>query len=637
MTDTPYRPRSLRVSDPTGEDIDALLERAYALRSQDSRQMLALAEEAQAQAEHLGDAARSASALLHAAMARNGLADYPAALELARSAAIRFAQLGDGDNEGRALNSVGNALWRLGDFAGAQSHYETSLGLARKLGNLQREASVLNNLGNVAADQGHYPEAMQFYLDSMEVATRAGDKEHAHTVLNNLGETYEKLGDLAEALESHLECQRQIPDSDHAAAALSKYNIGRLYYKLGDPDSGLAHFQESLRLSRIIGNRHYESLALSSIGEIEEQLGRHDGARHYYEEAIGLQRQTGDKAGMIETLRHLGALRQRTGDGAGALQNLENSLQLAQALGDPYQLVQTLIAHALQKLTQGDPATARAETETALSQAEHQGFQEQQLDAHRALSAILEAQGDAHAALGHLRAAGALDKTLFSETAGRRIQQLTARHQMERSRQEAEIARLKNVELASANRDLADLNATLQQLNAEKSELLATVQRLAIEDALTGLYNRRHFDTALRAEFERAQRFGRNLSLAMADLDHFKNVNDRFLHQTGDSVLQIIANILRQSVRGVDIIARYGGEEFVLLFPETGVEAAARVCEKIRAQIAAYPWNPLALGLVVTISIGLSDDLSQGPEELVRAADRKLYEAKNAGRNRLIA
>ena len=636
MTETPFRPRSLRVSDPTGEDIDALLERAFALRSQDSRQMLALAEEAQAQAVILGDEARGANAQLHAAMARTGLADYPAALELARLAATRFATLGDADHEGQARRSVGTALWRLGDFAGAQAEYEASLRLARQTGNRRLEASALNNLGNVAADGGHYPEAMQFYLDSMEVSQRCGDP-NIHTVLNNLGETYEALGDLAKALEYHLECQRKIPEDDHSAAALSKYNIGRLYHKLGDPDNGLQHYQECLRLSRIIGNRHYESLALSSIGEIEEQMGRADGARHYYEEAIGLQRQTGDKAGMIETLRHLGMLRQRTGDAAGALHDLENSLLLAEELGDPYQIVQAQVAHAQQRLAAAGPAAARCEAETALAQAEHHGFQEQQLEAHRVLSAILEAQADAPAALRHLRAAGALDKTLFSETAGRRIQQLTERHQMERARHEAEIARLKNVELANANRELADLNGTLQQLNAEKSELLATVQRLAVEDALTGLNNRRYFDSALRAEFERAQRFGRHLSLAMADLDHFKKVNDRFLHQTGDGVLQIVAKILRQAVRGVDIVARYGGEEFVLLFPETGAEAAARACEKIRAQIAAYPWGTIALGLSVTISIGLSDDLANGPDELVRAADRKLYEAKNAGRNRLIA
>ena len=162
------------------------------------------------------------------------------------------------------------------------------------------------------------------------------------------------------------------------------------------------------------------------------------------------------------------------------------------------------------------------------------------------------------------------------------------------------------------------------------------LERLAVEDALTGLFNRRYIDGRLREESQRAQRYGRIFSVALADIDHFKRINDTFSHQVGDEVLKHLANVFREEVRGVDVVARFGGEEFILLFPETSDTQAASVCEKIRASIEGHNWAEVADGLGVTASFGVADSsVGADVNGILHDADELLYRAKHSGRNRV--
>ena len=154
---------------------------------------------------------------------------------------------------------------------------------------------------------------------------------------------------------------------------------------------------------------------------------------------------------------------------------------------------------------------------------------------------------------------------------------------------------------------------------------------MANTDGLTGLYNHRHLQERLAQEIERAERYGRPLSVVMADLDHFKAFNDTFGHPSGDEVLIEVASTLRHVSRASDILARYGGEEFTLILPETGDSEARVVAERARECVAA-----LRLEAGVTLSLGVASYRPGGSkEELIGAADAALYEAKRQGRNRV--
>ncbi|MES9992781.1 MAG: GGDEF domain-containing protein [Candidatus Thiodiazotropha sp.] len=164
-------------------------------------------------------------------------------------------------------------------------------------------------------------------------------------------------------------------------------------------------------------------------------------------------------------------------------------------------------------------------------------------------------------------------------------------------------------------------------------------RRISLEDPLTGLANRRALFEAMERLFNRAEACAQPLSLMIIDIDHFKQVNDRFGHQAGDAVLQHVATTIKQRLRINDIVGRIGGEEFLAVLPESPPEGAMRVAEELRQSVAAKPVVADNQEIGVTISIGLYSSVrllsSQTPDNVIATADKALYRAKTNGRNRV--
>lgn len=178
----------------------------------------------------------------------------------------------------------------------------------------------------------------------------------------------------------------------------------------------------------------------------------------------------------------------------------------------------------------------------------------------------------------------------------------------------------------------------LQSRDVLLQDALERLRSQAVTDELTGLFNRRHLWNALEAELVRARRKRTPMAVMLFDIDHFKDLNDRWGHEAGDTVLQGIAQVVRRVVRGSDIVARYGGEEFVVVMPEAGEEVAMLRARELRVRIAelALSYTGQALGKVtVSIGVAVSADASQSGDLLVREADGAMYEAKTRGRDQV--
>ncbi len=172
------------------------------------------------------------------------------------------------------------------------------------------------------------------------------------------------------------------------------------------------------------------------------------------------------------------------------------------------------------------------------------------------------------------------------------------------------------------------------------SDLVHTADELAElakTDGLTGAYNRRYFFAKLDEEWSRHQRHGRPLSVLILDLDRFKSVNDSFGHEAGDHVIKRVAALCVTAKRDSDTFARLGGEEFGFLLPETSLDEACRLAERVRATIGAEHWSTVPGVTKATASIGAAEagSLMNSPADLIRHADKALYAAKRAGRNRV--
>ncbi len=178
----------------------------------------------------------------------------------------------------------------------------------------------------------------------------------------------------------------------------------------------------------------------------------------------------------------------------------------------------------------------------------------------------------------------------------------------------------------------------LARIIRELEESKQALAELATTDSLTKLKNRRMFYTQAAQNLIACRRFGKDMSLLLLDIDHFKKVNDTFGHHAGDAVLVVVANLLADMVRGVDTVARFGGEEFAILMPETNRLGAAVLGERIRSAIEREQISVDGQHIPVTVSIGittLAAEQVESIDQLLNIADRRLYLAKNSGRNRI--
>jgi len=369
---------------------------------------------------------------------------------------------------------------------------------------------------------------------------------------------------------------------------------------LGQTAQAIACFEESLAEQRRLGDLRYQALTLAALAASLEKLNRPQEAQAALRRSLELSTQVFDPSNLVRAGAHLALLELRLGAREAALEQAQAALKL----GDPQPEVRV-------RLCLGVAAQDGVGLERALAVAQAHDLKPLMCEVYEALSEVYAAE--------------ALEHRLLEEENQRRLLGLAAQF-------EADQAKARNSELEK-------LNAALLEANQENARLLTELRAqsrlLELQALLTGLWNRRYLDLELPRELERARRYGHPLSVALADLDHFKAVNDRFSHAVGDRVLREVAHIFQARCRAVDIVARYGGEEFVLVLPETGPQDAWGLLESVREEVRTHDWVRICPGLEITLSIGLAQ-LTDSLEHLMSRADTALYAAKQSGRNRVV-
>lgn len=183
------------------------------------------------------------------------------------------------------------------------------------------------------------------------------------------------------------------------------------------------------------------------------------------------------------------------------------------------------------------------------------------------------------------------------------------------------------------------ISSIRRNLGISRSELeksISIIREMAIRDELTGVFNRRHLMDLLEDEKNRASRGGSLFSIAMLDIDHFKNVNDAYGHLMGDEVLRTVTTVIRDVLRNTDFCGRYGGEEFLLVLTQTDINGAMLCAERVRASVGQSLFPNLGPDFRITVSLGLTEyRIREDVEETISRADEALYRAKKAGRNRV--
>ena len=259
------------------------------------------------------------------------------------------------------------------------------------------------------------------------------------------------------------------------------------------------------------------------------------------------------------------------------------------------------------------------------------GVLDEEVKAWGLLAESLETQGDTAGALLAYKDLRERERKWLDQRANTRMRASTLMTDLDAARHEAnEEHRLRD--------EIAKAHAALAIESAERSARTGELYRQSREDALTGLPNRRDFSERMAEEFRRAELILQPVCVAMVDIDHFKRVNDKFDHAAGDQALIRIARRLRGALRSGDLVARLGGYEFAVLLPNASAADARALCERLREAVAATPVTLANAVHRVTISIGVTTYVApESTHEVLLRAHTRLYGAKTAGRNRVIA
>lgn len=543
----------------------------------------------------------SLTSLAHASEAARQRGDYVEGARLARDAIALAHSLAQVSEQANMLRLLANQLLRTGDMEDAARAAGEAAALEAKLDNPAGRARALTLQSMAYLELGLTEEALETLAVSLEIAQRLRDPELLFWAYNRVGNAHSNLGKHTEARNF---LRLALPFSTGLGAESKFCILNNLASNAADIAAQATEGHDSARLADALtsGLRH----ALDAL-----ELAR--AANHPYREAI--------------CLGNYGMLLSFTGDQAGATTAIARSRDIAIRKGYVSLLLDADYGLARIATRMGDIAVAIARFEALLPGLIESDEKPVVVEVHRLLSDLYQDSDQPGQALAHYKAYHGLESRMRSSIVETRMRMVTSMTELSAALLEAERAKL---ETRLHQMQLAELETERRELLLRTHDL----DRKAHEDDLTGLKNRRYAHGAL-AERLAACPPGQTVCVAMADADHFKSVNDRFGHSTGDDVLRRLASLLSAGLGPDDFVARLGGEEFLLVM--TGrTEAMAAACEARRQSVEDGPWSDIAEDLAVSISIGFAAVGAGEPvSDALARADTALYQSKSSGRNRM--
>ncbi|MFV9504958.1 MAG: diguanylate cyclase [Oscillochloridaceae bacterium umkhey_bin13] len=507
------------------------------------------------------------------------------ALALAETAQRQAEQGGDQFNLVTALVQQAHCHVWLSHFSLALGQGLTALTQAEHLTDYDGWADLYLALGRAQLNLANLAEARDWLQRAQHSAVAHDQYNLAADALNVLGVTAFRLTEYDQALEAYAQAEAiYIAQDNHYSRCKVLINRAEAYSKQGRASEALASAEAAHTYAQTVQSRFWQAYTLHTLGQVYADQA------HYAE----------------------------------AIAPLEASLPVAQEVGSPYIGMVSRIALGQIYQRSNQVAAALAAFEDSLQQAEALDHTLYRYRCHEALANLYETTGDWQMALSHYKQFHRLKEQVFNEQNMARLQNLEVVNQLAQMRQAAQ--------------NYQQRNSALEAEIARRTALEQELQHQASTDALTGLANRRAFLHQAELVLGQAQAQHRRLSLAVIDLDHFKQINDFCGHAIGDRALQMVSAVFQSQIRTGDVLARFGGDEFVLLLPDTDQAQAVRVFERVRQQLRANPLTANETSLLLTLSVGVTSltHTNETLDYLLARADAGLYKAKRAGRNQVM-
>lgn len=507
-----------------------------------------------------------------------------------------------------SLNQRAHALYRE-KSAEAQALAEEACSLSVLIGYKQGYLHGLINHGRAFTLQGGYQEAIPLFAHALSLAEESNLVAIIAEALQEIARAHFAVAEYDVALQYWSRCL----DVSHSAQAHDAWlraliGLGQIYNAHGDFTSALAHHRWALSSWKEGDDPALYVSAAINVGVDLYQQQRLD-------EAVEILQQTRSTNSEQKAEIHsiLGLIHLAQGAYAVAEQDLKSALEINRAQGNALGYATNLLSLGRLSMAHQNYGPARSQLEKALEKANNMGTPHLLLQIELALAENYEASSEWQQALYHFKRYHELQQQLSRHASPHRIQAMEMQLEVEKARME---------------------NVQLRRKHASERQERRRVERMASEDTLTGLLNRRGLEQSADSLLVLAND---PVSALMIDVDHFKVTNDTWGHETGDKVLRQIGALLKSGCRQGDLVARWGGEEFAVLLQNRDCIQGAEVAERLRRLVQEWTWERIVPGLAATISIGMAQYQPDGDlASVIQLADEKLYEAKRSGRNKVV-
>ncbi len=513
-----------------------------------------------------------------------------------------------------------------------------------------------------------YDTAIAAAERGIRIATKVADRQRLANLYNNLGGVYWSLQDYSSAMDFWTRAMKLRESlNDTVGLAKSLNNIALIYQERGDYPKARQWMHRSLQTALKLGSDEMLVVLYGNLGDIETELGNYDAAARYYNQAEQLAEKLNDRRARVVLAVSRARLALKQSQAELARQWLDAAWQWTRDLGNRRKEVEILRLYAELAEREQRPQDALEHLLLAERLAEQSGRTNDLIEIQEQLARIYAGQGQWRQAYEHLRKEVDLSNRWLEQQKQNTLLRMQSRFDWETQKRNLELLKSRQALLEHEHeRDTRErrlllaavlffaslvvvlgvvlwlkmrLNVIVQAKNRELEDIRKVLQEQARIDPLTRLYNRRAFMEKVEQEMRRMQRTGRSAGLALLDLDHFKQINDRYGHMAGDMILQGVAARMRTSLREVDILARWGGEEFIVLMPDTDLPTAIQAAERLRKFLSSKPYTAGQQKIPLTVTIGVTairPDCTRF-RDAYNAADEALYRGKTSGRNQVVS
>ena len=527
----------------------------------------------------------------------------PASEQSSQNQLIAAAENAQGAPRVDALNALSKSYWGV-SASEAREHAELAQVLARSIEYAAGEAAAWRNIGIAHWYEADYEAALAASLKAREIYQRIGDDRGEAGTISTI--------------------------------ATILMNTERI-------DQAIALYREAIPIAERAGDRNRLGIIYSNLGTAHLGLEQPQAALDYLEQALPVLRSDGSDRDVLTCLANIGGAYRRLGQFDRSLAVNREVLELAQKIGNHERIAEAMADLGQASMGLGEMAQARNWFQRALDYSVEHELKRTEMTTLESMGTLLERLGDPAGALNAYKRHSALRAEAINAESAKAMADLQVRYETVQKEREIQIQRLQIERQQAQQLTLALLlvaaligTAVILRLYQQKRRAVIELDLLSRTDPLTGVANRRAV-RALTTQLDQAQRdVGHGVILF--DIDHFKRINDRYGHDSGDHVLKGVATTLSAAVRSSDMVGRWGGEEFVIVAPNTDELALSGLAERCHRAVSAQDFVVNGKALRVTATAGWTRcGAEESFDSALKRADHALYKGKNAGRNRLVA